>query len=201
MFTTSTFKLQWFRKDILMSQIIYPISRILANPRVLYAIANQLGGPDGETLKEAFFDLLEHELDDFEETDDCEFEAAEVCFRIFEEDDDGRVEIILSTGVMSVLEPIAGEFKTLITSDGEMAATSAIYSRLVKAIEETNPELSGNIALCSPPTPGNSYLRSPDGDNFRGSFHLLTDPESVYAFNVEVIDVTTDQLKAHIKPI
>ena len=70
-----------------MSQIIYPISRILANPRVLHAIANQLGGPDCETLKEAFYDLLEHELDDFEEADDCEFEAAEVCFRIFEEDD------------------------------------------------------------------------------------------------------------------
>jgi hypothetical protein len=61
--------------------------------------------------------------------------------------------------------------------------------------------LGGNIALCSPPTPGNSYLRSPDGDNFQGSFHLLTYPEKVYAFNVEVIDVTTDQLKAYIKPI
>jgi len=183
-----------------MSQIVYPISRILANPRVLHAIANQLGGPDSETLKEAFYDLLEHDLDDFEDADDCEFEAAEVCFRIAEEDD-GKVEIILSTGWMSVLEPLQGEFRTMITNDGEMAATSAIYSRLIKAIEETNPELSGNIALCSPPTPANQYLRSDDGDRFEGSFHLLTDPDKQFAFNVEIVDVKTDDLKAFIRPL
>jgi len=89
----------------------------------------------------------------------------------------------------------------MITNDGEMAATSAIYSRLVKAIEETNPELSGNIALCSPPTPANQYLRSDDGDRFEGSFHLLTDPDKQFAFNVEIVDVKTDDLKAFIRPL
>jgi hypothetical protein len=183
-----------------MTQIVYPVSRLLANPRVIYAIANHLEGPDGETLKEAFYDLLEHSLDDFEDADDCEFDAHEVCFRIAEEDD-GKVEIILSTGLMSVLEPLQGEFRTMITNDGEMAATSAIYSRLVKAIEETNPDLSGNIALCSPPTPANQYLRSDDGDRFEGSFHLLTDPDKQFAFNVEIVDVKTDDLKAFIRPL
>jgi hypothetical protein len=184
-----------------MTQIVYPVSRLLANPRIVYAIANQLGGPDGETLKDAFLDLLEHDLEDFDDADDVCFEADEVCFRIAEDEEDGKVEIILSTGLMSVLEPLKGEFRTMITNDGEMAATSAIYSRLVKAIEETNPELSGNIALCSPPTPANQYLRSDDGDRFEGSFHLLTDPDKQFAFNVEIVDVKTDDLKAFIRPL
>jgi len=180
-------------------QIIYPVSRLLSNPRVFHAIANYLDGPDGETLKSAFYDLLEYEFNDHEDAKMCEFEATEVCFKV--DEDTGNCEIILDSGIASMLEAIEGEVRTHITTDNEMAATSAIYKRLVTAIEESHPEFEGNIALCSPPTPGNSYLRSPDGDNFQGSFHLLTDPDSVYAFNVEVIDVTTDQLKAHIKPI
>ena len=123
-----------------------------------------------------------------------------MCFRIAEEED-GKVEIILSTGLMSVLEPLQGEFRTMITNDSELAATSAIYSRLVKAIEETSPELAGDIALCSPPTPANQYLRSDDGDRFEGSFHLLTDPNKQFAFNVEIVDVKTDDLKAFIRPL
>ena len=182
-------------------QIVYPVSRLLANPRIIYAIANHLSGPDGDTLKEAFYDLLEHDFEDFESPDDVCFEAEEVCFRAEDEEEGGKIEIILSTGLMSVLEPLEGEFRTMITNDGEMAATSAIYQRLVKAIEETNPDLSGNSALCSPPTPGNSYLRSSDGNRFEGSFHLLTDPEERFAFNVEILDVKTDDLKAFIRPL
>jgi hypothetical protein len=102
---------------------------------------------------------------------------------------------------MSVLEPIAGEFRTMITNDNEMGATSAIYQQLVKAIEDSNPELAGNIALCSPPTPGNGYLRSMDGDRFEGEFHLLTDPDKQYAFNIEIIDVNSNDLRAVIKPL
>jgi hypothetical protein len=180
-------------------QIIYPVSRLLANPRVFHAIANYLGGPDGETLKSAFYDLLEYDFGEYEDVKMCEFEATEVSFKVDQES--GNCEIVLDSGIASLLEAVEGEIRSHITNDNEMAATSAIYQRLVNAIEEAHPELGGNIALCSPPTPGNSYLRSPDGDNFQGSFHLLTDPEKVYAFNVEVIDVTTDQLKAYIKPI
>ena len=113
-------------------QIIYPVSRILANPRLLHAIANKLEGPDPETLKEAFYDLLEADLDEYEDADECEFAADEVCFRIDEEDE--KVEIIFNTGIMSVLEPLQGEFKTMITHDDQLAATSTIYARLVEAI-------------------------------------------------------------------
>jgi hypothetical protein len=82
-----------------------------------------------------------------------------------------------------------------------MAATTAIYERIVKAICTANPAFTNDIALCSPPTPGNSYLRSEDGERFEGSFHLLTDPERRYAFNVDIIDVPNDILRATYKPI
>ena len=82
-----------------------------------------------------------------------------------------------------------------------MAATSAIYDRIVKSLVEANPEFEGNIALVSPPTPGNSYLRSEDGERFEGAFHLLSDPERQYAFNVDIIDVNRDILRATYTPM
>ena len=180
-------------------QIIYSVHRLLANPRIFPAIANEFDGPDAETLKEAFFDLLEHTLENFDDPDECIFEATEVCFRC--DSSDGKFEIIFDSGIMSVLEPMSGEFHAMITNDNEMGATSAIYQQLVKAIEKSNPELAGNIALCSPPTPGNGYLRSRDGDRFEGEFHLLTDPDKQYAFDIEIIDVNNNDLRAFIKPI
>jgi hypothetical protein len=182
-----------------MTQIIYPLDRLLANPRIFHAISNRIGGPDGETLKSAFYDLIEYDLQEFDNPDDCEFDATEACFRC--EDEDGKCEIILDNGMMSVLEAVEGEVRAEITSDNEFAASSAIYTRLVEAIKDSHPELEGNIALCSPPTPGNSYLRSEDGESFVGRFHLLSDPEKLYHFNVEVIDLATDKLKATIEPI
>jgi hypothetical protein len=182
-----------------MNEVVYTVERLLANPRLFYAIANYLEGPDGDTLREAFYDLLEHEIAECEEPKESHFEAVEVCFRV---SDDGAVcEIVFDTGIMSVLEAVEGELRAMISDDGEMAAATAIYQRLVSAIEEANPEFEGDIALCSPPTPGNAYLRSPDGDKFEGEFHLLSDPEQVYAFRVEVIDVKEDKLKATIKRV
>ncbi len=181
-----------------MSEIFYPVDRLLGNPRVFFAIANSLGGPDGETLKAAVLDLLEYPFPDFEDPDDVEFGASEVCFAI---DDEGTVQITLDSGLASILKPIEGEFKALVTNEHEMAATSAIYGRIVTALVEANPSFKNNIALCSPPTPGNSYLRSEDGERFEGSFHLLTDPESRYAFNVDIIDVPNDILRATYRPI
>ena len=176
-----------------MTSVIYPVSRLLANPRVFFAIANYLGGPDGETLKEAFYDMLEHSFDD-EPQEELEFEPEEICIRISDNED---VEMVFDTGLACVLNRLEGEFKTLITNDHEMAATSAIYARIVTALEEANSEFSGNIALVSPPTPGNGYLRSPDGNQFEGHFHLLSDPETTFRFVVEIIDVTKDILKAN----
>jgi len=181
-----------------MESIIYPVSRLLANPRIFNAIADYLGGPDAETIKDAFYDLLEYDFDEGE-PEDCIFEAEEACFRVH--DEGAKFEIALDSGIMSVLEAIEGEVKANITSDGEFAATSAIYQRLITAIEEAAPSLKGNIALCSPPTPGNSYLRSPDGESFEGSFHLLTEPEKTYAFSVRIIDLNGDKLEATIHPM
>jgi hypothetical protein len=155
-----------------VSDIIYPIDRLLANPRVFFAIANALGGPDGEILKNSFYDLIEHGFADYENPDEIEFEADEICFSI---EDDGTVQLTLSTGLASILKPVEGEIRAEITNDHEMSASSAIYERIVKAICTANPEFKNNIVLCSPPTPGNSYLRSSDGERFEGSFHLLTD--------------------------
>ena len=180
-------------------EIFYPVSRLFANPRVFFAIANYLGGPDGETLKESFLELMEYNFSEYEDPNDVEFEADEVCFSINEED--GSVQISLSSGIASILKPIEGEIKAQITNDHEMAATSAIYDRIVKSIVEANPDFTGNIVLSSPPTPGNGYLRSEDGERFEGKFHLLSDPESEYAFNIDIIDVNQDILRATYKPL
>jgi len=180
-------------------ELIYPVSRLLANPRVFYAIANYLEGPDAELLKETFYEMLEYHFVDAEDPNDCEFESEEIAFRVT--DSEGTVEIVLSNGLSSILKPMEGDLKSQITNDHEMAATSAIYQRIVSAIEESNPDFTGNIALCSPPTPGNHYLRSQDGERFEGSFHLLTEPEREFAFNIDIIDVKQDILRATYKPL
>jgi hypothetical protein len=179
--------------------IIYPVERLLGNPRIFFAIANLLGGPDGETLKQSFYELIEYGFSDFEDPEDIEFQAEEVCFSI--DPEDGTVQMTLDTGLASILKPVEGEIRAQITNDHEMAATSAIYDRIVKSLIEANPDFEGNIALVSPPTPGNSYLRSDDGERFEGAFHLLSDPERQYTFNVDIIDVNADILKATYKPI
>jgi hypothetical protein len=182
-----------------VSEIIYPVSRLLSNPRVFFAIANILGGPDGEVLKDAFYDLIEYDFTEYEDPNDIEFSATEICFNI--DDEDGTVQLTLDTGLASILKPVDGELKAQITNDHEMAATSAIYERIVTALVEANPNFKNNIALCSPPTPGNSYLRSEDGERFEGFFHLLSDPELRYTFNVDIIDVQENILRATYKPI
>ncbi len=182
-----------------MNEIFYPVNRLFANPRIFYALANALGGPDGEVLKDAFYDLMEYGFGDVEDPEDLTFQADEICFAI--DPTDGTVQITLDTGLASILKPVEGELKAQITNDHEMAATSAIYDRIVTAIVEANPDFDGNIALCSPPTPGNSYLRSEDGERFEGAFHLLTDPDRTFSFNVDIIDVQRDILRATYKPI
>ena len=182
-----------------MSEIFYPVERLFANPRIFFAIANYLGGPDGETLKQSFYELMEYNFGEYEDPDEIEFVAEEICFSIDEED--GTLQMTLDTGLASLLKPIEGEMRAQITNDHEMAATSAIYDRIITALVEANPDFKNNIALVSPPTPGNSYLRSPDGERFEGAFHLLTDPELQYTFNVDIIDVNADILKATYRPL
>ena len=45
-----------------MSEIIYPVDRLLANPKVFFAIAAHFGGPDHSQLKDLFYELLEADI-------------------------------------------------------------------------------------------------------------------------------------------
>lgn len=178
--------------------IVYPVSRLLAQPKVFNAIANYFNGPDAETIRSSFYDLLEIEFED-EDADDCEFEAQEVHFDC---EDDGAVFMIqLDTGVACKLEAVAGEVKGQVSTESDLKMTSTVYQKLVSVIEDSFPELKGDIALCSPPTPGNNFLTSEDGDCFIGSFHLKSNPEKKYSFNVLVVDSDSDEMKATIKPM
>lgn len=178
--------------------IVYPVERLLSQPKLFNAVANYFEGPDAETIRSSFYDLIEMEFENMD-PEDCEFEASEVSFK---SEDDGAIFIIeLDTGIACRLEAIQGEMKAQISSERDLAATSAVYQRLVTAIEESCPEFSGDIALCSPPTPSNNFLSSEDGECFVGSFHLKSNPDKKFAFNVLVLDEDLDEMKATIKPM
>jgi hypothetical protein len=183
--------------------IVYPVSRLLANPKIFYAIANYLGGLDGDTLKDAFYSLLEYDFAELE-PGDCEFEPEEA---LFEAEDDGDIyNIQFDNGRSLRLEAVQGEIKAEVNTYEDLAKTSNIYRELVIAIEEADPDLEGDIALCSPPTPGNSFLLSSEGNHFMGDFHLLSDPEKKFSFIIRPSDTTEpgdpeNKLKATIKPI
>ena len=180
-----------------MTEIIYPVDRLLGNPKIFFAIAAKLEGPDANILKDLFYDLLEADIND-SDPDEIDFHATEACFRE-SPDEPGVIQVILDTGTAAELRP-QGEYVAGISSDDEMAITSNIYRRLVTAIEESRPEFLGDVVLCDPPMPSNEYLRSPDGDSFNGSFHLLSDPQKTFGFTIEVIDIHNDQLKATVFP-
>jgi hypothetical protein len=185
--------------------IVYPVSRLLASPKIFHAISNYLGIMDGYTLRDAFYSLLEYEFPEFE-PEDCEFEPKEV---IFESEENGTVCTIgLDTGIAITItmEEMRDEVSAEITTDKELAKASEIYRVLVTAIEDADPDLEGDIALCSPPTPSNSFLLSPEGKHFTGNFHLLSDPEKLFSFIIRPTesDEPGDQenkLKATIRPI
>lgn len=187
-------------------QIIYPVSRLLANPRVFMAIAKEFDGPDWETIANAFYDLIEHDIITEEDPEDVAFNAPEVCFRLKPEYED-ILQIILPDGSAVELHPTASsnggeeEYYAAIKTEEDFAITSSINARLIRAIEEAAPEVAGDIALCEPPTPANEFLRDTENDCFSGQFHLMSDPEEVYDFRVDVIDLSTDQLKASVRRI
>lgn len=187
------------------NQVIYPVHRLLANPRIFHAIANMFeDGPEWDVFADAFYDLLESEIMDVEEGEESPgFDSPEVCFRESPEDPE-VFQVILATGTAMELRPQdeveGGRRYGLVSSEDELGVTGAIYGRLVKAIEQTRPDLAGDIALCSPPTAANGFLRSATGDNFAGEFHLLSDPNQLFDYTVDVIDLSNDELKATVKP-
>ena len=178
-------------------QIIYTTERLLANPRIFMAIANEFDGPDWETLRDAFYDLIEAEFEDIE--DDPVFDIPEVCFRE-KPDEEDVFQVVLTNGQAIELRP-SGDTYSAIQNEDQLAVTSVIYGRLVKAIEEARPDLKGDISLDTVPTLGNGYLRGPDGGDFRGAFTLLSDPDTKYKFIVEVVDMSEDELVATVERV
>ena len=182
-----------------MNQIIYPAIRLLRNPKIFVAIAADLEGPEWQVFADAFYDLIETE---FEEADaiplfDTEIE---VCFRE-DPEDEGVYQVVLSTGnAIELRADDSGDNYSVVSSEADFAAVSAIYGRLIKALEEERPDLKDDIALVDIPTASNGFLRDSNGNAFRGAFHLKSNPEEKFSFVVDVIDIPTDQLKAHIKP-
>ena len=181
-------------------QIIYPAIRLLRNPKIFIAIAAVFDGPEWQVLAESFYDLVEAE---FEEADDIPSfdEEMEVCFR--EDPEESNVfQVILSTGNALELRPDEDEAGTYspVSSEADFAAVSAIYGRLIKALEEERPDLKDDIALVDIPTAGNGFLRDEDGNAFRGAFHLKSNPDKKFNFIVDVIDIPNDELKARINP-
>lgn len=177
-------------------QIIYPTERLLANPRIFYAIANYFDGPDMETIRGAFYDLLEDEFED-QDTDPT-FEIPEFCFREKPEEDD-VFQVVAATGNAIELRP-SGESYSTVRNENELGIVSAIYGRLVKAIEESRPDLKGDISLDEIPTMSNDFLRDEESDSFIGTFSLLSTPDQKFSFEVEIIDLQNDELKATVKP-
>jgi hypothetical protein len=178
--------------------VVYPFSRLLANPKLFFAISDFLGGPDPETLRESFYELLEAESGD-EPPEDFRFDVEEVYFE--SEEDASVVMITFDNGKMLRLEAIEGEVNAQITSEMDFIAASTVSRRLIDAIEESHPELKDDIALEHPPTPGNRFLSSENGEHFEGSFHLRSNPDVKYAFTVVGLDPDMDHLEAKIQPM
>ena len=177
--------------------VVYPVSRLLSNPRLFLAISSYLGGVfDPDVLRDVFYELLEAEINELPD-EECKFLAEEVCFEV---EDEGTVfNMYFDTGSSIKIEETEEGYKPQITSELEMANASAVNNRLICAIENSHPELKDDIAFEHPPTPGNGFLSSKDG--FSGSFHLRSDPNKKYAFNITIIDPDTDHLVAEIRPI
>ena len=180
-------------------QVIYPTERLLANPRVFMAIANEFDGPDWETFRDAFYDLVEGEFED-PDTEPV-FEAPEVCFRV-KPDDEEVFQVILTNGMAIELRPdSSGESYRTVSSEEELGVASAIYNRLLRAIEEARPDLKDDISLSEIPVINNDFLRSEDGDAFQGTFTLLSDSDKKFKYVVNIVDMESDKLVAEVKPL
>ena len=85
-------------------------------------------------------------------------------------------------------------------NEDELGVVSAIYGRLVKAIEEAAPQYKGDISLSDIPTLANGFLRDENEDCFVGTFTLLSEPDKKFKFQVDIIDLHNDELTATVEP-
>lgn len=191
--------------DSPFSQIIYPTHRLLGNPRVFWAIANSFDGPSGDLLQEAFYDILEHHINEIEELEETDWGAVEFCFRL-DDEREGVFQVIASSGQAVELHPQGdgtegGSRYSTIKSLEQLNVSSHIYTHLVAALEQERPDLSGDIALVDMPTEANGFLRDHTGDNFVGRFHLMSNPEKLFDFTIDIIDLDKGVLKASIQEV
>ena len=178
-------------------QVIYPTERLLANPRIFMAIANEFDGPDWETFRDAFYDLIESEFEDHDV--EPEFNIPEVAFRESPDDPD-TYQVVLTNGMAIELKPQDGDSYSIVRNENELSVVSAIYGRLVKAIEEARPDLKGDISLDDVPALSNDFLRDEHEDCFKGTFTLLSEPEKKFKFQVDIVNLADDELTATVEP-
>ena len=186
-------------------QIIYPVTRLLANPRIFWAIANSFDGPPGDVIQDAFYDLIENKIHEIENLEEAEWGASELCFRL-DDEREGVFQIITDEGFAIELHPQGdgtetGSKYSTIKNMEQLNVSSHIYSHLIRSIEQVRPDLKDNIALVEMPTEANGFLKDESGDKFEGRFHLLSDSTKIYEFNIEIIDLHAGELRASVKEV
>ena len=151
----------------------------------------------GKHLRDAFYELLEGEFED----QDVEptFDITEVAFRE-KPGEPETFQVILTNGQAIELQP-SGDTYAVVSDENELGIVSVIYGRLVKAIEEARPDLKGDISLDTVPTLANHFLRDEDNDCFKGTFSLLSTPDTKFKFKVDIIDIHEDELTATVEPV
>jgi hypothetical protein len=83
----------------------------------------------------------------------------------------------------------------------QLQVSSHIYTHLVRSLEEARPDLAGDIALVDMPSEANGFLRDETGDKFTGQFHLMSNPDKLYNFDIDIIDLNAGQLKATVSEV
>ena len=187
------------------TQIIYPLHRLLANPRIFWAIASSFDGPDAGTIQDAFYDLIEHNSHQAESMDEVTWGFDEVCFRM-DDEREGVFQVIGDSGDAIELHPQGdgtpgGSTYSTIKNMEQLQVSSQIYTHLISAIAEARPDLAGDIALVDMPTEANMFLRDQEKDCFSGQFHLLSDPDKLFNFEIEIIDLARGELRAAVSEV
>ena len=108
--------------------------------------------------------------------------------------------MILTNGQAIELQP-SGDTYAIVNNEDELGVVSVIYGRLVKAIEEARPDLKGDISLDNVPTLANDFLRDQYEDCFKGTFSLLSTPDTKFNFKVDIVDLSSDELTATVEPV
>ena len=186
-------------------QIIYPVYRLLANPRVFWAISNSFDGPPGDVIQDAFYDLIEATVLETDTIEEADWGVLEVCFRM-DEEQEGVFQIISDSGQAIELHPEddgseTGSRYSTIKSMEQLNVSSHIYSHLIRSIEAVRPDLQDDIALVQMPTEANGFLKDESGDCFKGTFHLLSDSNKIYEYSIEIIDLHAGELKATVTEV